>query len=98
MFDKFTKKDSPETITLKEAIANLSSEMQGFEGHNDEYSKLVIQLEKLYKLLELSKNKTVSPDTLVIVAGNFIVALLVIGYEHGNVVTSKVWNFVLKLK
>jgi hypothetical protein len=92
----FTQKDSTETTTLKEAIAKLSSEMQTFSGEDSEYAAMVIQLEKLYKLLDLSKSKTVSPDTLAIIAGNFVVALLVVGYEHGNVVTSKVWNFVLK--
>lgn len=94
----FTKKDPPEVIALKEVISNLMSEMHGYEGKDEDYAKMVAQLKIMFELLTPYESKRPSPDTLVIVTGNLIIALLVVGYEHANIVTSKVWTFVQKLQ
>jgi rubrerythrin len=46
---------------------------------------------------ELRKNKRqISPDTLVVVAGNLLGIALILNYEKLNIVTSKALTFVLR--
>lgn len=39
---------------LLEVIDQLLAELAGYEGHTDEYAKIVVQLDKLYKMKALS--------------------------------------------
>jgi hypothetical protein len=40
--------------TLQDVIDQLLAELAGYEGHTDEYGKIVAQLDKLYKMKALS--------------------------------------------
>lgn len=80
---------------LKTAIENVYSEMAGSDSHTTEYAKSVDQLIKLYSLKQ--EPKRVSPDTLAIVLGNIIVAILIVGHERAHIVTSKAPQYLLKL-
>lgn len=89
-FDKDTK--------LQEAIDEIYREMAQMTSESDEYSSAVTQLVKLYSLKEDNSSWRVSPDTLVMVAGNLLGIILIVGHERMNVVTSKALNFVMKLR
>lgn len=94
----FTKKDSAEVIALKAEIAELMIDMQGLSKSGKEYSHRVKQLEKLHALLDNNKPSRVSPDTLLVVGSNVLIALLVVAYEQKNVVSTKAQNFMLKIR
>jgi hypothetical protein len=56
------------------------------------------EVEADLKLKELNTPKRVSKDTLVLVAGNLLGIVVILGYEKAHVVTSRAMNFVMKLR
>lgn len=80
---------------LDEVIDMLLARMKEADPNSPEYFKLVQHLDKLTRLKESNKSR-VSKDTIAIVAGNILVVLIVVGYEHGHVVVSKALQFMLK--
>jgi len=94
----FTKKAPIEKTGLEKAIDELHSEMLSVNGDSPEYAAMADNLTKLYKLREHDSKKTISPDTLAIVAGNLIGITLIVGHERAHVVTSKALNFVMKAR
>jgi len=89
---------SHEDSGLEKAIEGLLSEMKGFTADTEEYAKMADQLEKLYKLKEIDKPERVKPDTLAIIAGNLLVAVVIVTYESKNIVTSKALSFLQKTR
>lgn len=81
---------------LEKAIDSVLAEMQGITADQDRFSKMVDQLDKLYKMKSYEKDNRVSLDALVAVAGNFVGIVLILGFERVHVVTSKALGFVLK--
>ena len=81
---------------LDGAIDSLFAELDGYTGSEEEYSAITDQIEKLYKLRNETKPKTVSADTMAIVAGNLLGILLIVGFEQTHVITSKAIGFVMK--
>jgi FixJ family two-component response regulator len=79
---------------LEQAIDKALNEMKTFSAEEDEYAKIVEQLDKLYALKELEKPERVSKDTLATIAANLIGIVLIVGYERTNIVTSKALNFL----
>jgi len=60
-------------------------------------SELKKEAEILEKLLdENQKDFRVSPDTILIVAGNLLGILLILKYEELNIITTKAMSFVIK--
>lgn len=91
---KIAKKTSALDNAIDEALAQLST----VTVDSDEYSDMLTQITRLHKLKEQPASKRVSPDTLVLVAGNLAGIVLILGYERAHVVTSKALSFVLKAK
>jgi len=53
--------------------------------------------EKYDKLDEMLRHRLkISPDTLLVVAGNLLGILLILNYEKADIITSKAMNFVLR--
>ena len=94
----FAKRTQTEKSGLEKAIDELHVELNSVMGDSEQYSKIADQLVKLYKLREFDAPKRVSPDTLVIVAGNLLGIAMIVGHERAHVVTSKALSFVMKLK
>lgn len=92
----FKKKSS----LLEDAIEQLFREMAGYDGDSEEYSKMVQQMDTLYKLktvdAETSKVFKVTPDTVLLAAANILTVLIVVGYEQKSVLTSKALMFLRK--
>lgn len=85
---------------LEKAIDTVFSEMAGVSCDSDEYAKMVDNVVKLYPLKEkdIPFLKRLSPDTIALVVGNIIVAMLIVGHERAHVVTSKAGQYLLKLR
>jgi hypothetical protein len=94
----FHLKTQTEKTGLDEAIDSALTDLQGFTAETEEYARTVDQLTKLYAIKDQERPKSVSPDTLAIVAGNLLGIVVIVGHERANVVTSKALNFVLKLR
>lgn len=94
----FIKKTQPEKTGLDIAIDTVFSEMAGYNANDDEYVVMVDQLTKLYALKQVNCAETISRDTLVIVIGNLVAVILIVGHEHTNVITSKALGFLLKIR
>ncbi len=94
----FTQKTPAEKTGLEKAIDEALTDMNGFTSETDEYSQIVDQLTKLYNLKDIDRPKGPSADTLVLVTGNLVGILMIVGYERANIVTSKALNFLLKLR
>ena len=82
--------------TLNQAIADVLSEMKDHAPMSPEYSQLVDQLEKLYKLRSLKKGSGVSADSWVAAGTSLGGIVAILSFERAHVVTSKALNFVLK--
>lgn len=96
------KKQPPEENRLDVRIDKLLFEMDDHHGDTEEYAKMVKQLTKLYAIQnqekETLKSKSISKDTLLIVAGNLIGILMITDFERARVVTSKGLQLLAKLK
>jgi hypothetical protein len=77
-----------------DALNALETEIEG----TPEYNKILANVKELSELIQAEKPKSekLSPNTIVVVAGNLVVAALVIAYERENVVSTKVQNFLNK--
>lgn len=90
------QKSLTETTGLEKTIDELIVAMTKVDKNTPEYTKMVDNLDTLYKLKALDKPERVSRDTLAIVAGNFAGVLLIVGFERANVLTSKALSTLLK--
>lgn len=94
----FPAKSSDNDSALEQAIDGLFQELSLRQSDSEEYSTMVDQLTKLYKLKEINAPKPLSPDTLAIVVGNLVGIVLIVGHERMHLITSKALNFVLRLR
>lgn len=91
MLKIFTKRDKRTEIEkeIDKCILALAEEAETPEQFEE-----IIDL--LKKRQTLNEKKTVSPDTIAIIAGNLLGIALILGYEKANVITSKALGFVIK--
>lgn len=85
---------------LREAMLKCSDEQEKAKTR-ELFNESVKHWEVLSKSLEEYENLVksdwkVSPDTLLVVAGNLLGIVLILTYEKANIVVSKALNFVLK--
>jgi hypothetical protein len=85
------------SLELDEAIQRVHDRMKYEEIDSEEYATLLQRLDKLHSIKE-ANTKRISPDTLLIVGGNLLGIVLILGYERVNVVASKALSFVMKSK
>lgn len=93
MFTKRTAESQKLQETIDTLILNLDTNTS-----SPEYSNQIDQLSKLYTIQANQATNGVSKETLLIVAGNLLGILVIVGYEHAHVVTSKALTFAGKLK
>lgn len=83
---------------LEEEIDSVLVQMGSFTADSPEYAKMLTQLEKLYKCMPVKAPPPVRMDTIVTVLGNIVGIVMILGFEHTHVITSKALSFVLKSK
>lgn len=90
---KFTKKDKTE---LDMEIDEVMDTLRGLDVLDEDYDTVMDKLKDLYELKNKNDKFNISPDTMVVVAGNLLGILLILKHEEINVVTSKAMGFVLR--
>lgn len=88
---KFTRKDK-RSDAEKAVDAFLDDELCNANSL-DEISTILSLMEKRNALRE---KKGVDPNTKAVVLGNLLGILLILGYEKGNVITTKALGFIIR--
>lgn len=84
---------------LDTAIDRILEKMEALEPDSNEFHVLSEQLSRLYDCRpETKPAPQISPDTLLIIAGNLAGIILILSFEHAHVVTSKALGFVIKTR
>lgn len=92
---KFAKDEKP--TNLDEAIERVFTHLQTLQPDSKEYATTADQLVKLQTLKDTTKSKNrPSADALVAAGASVLGILLIVGYEHAHVMTSRAVNFVTK--
>ena len=92
MKNPFKKEESAVDLEIGRVVAHLS----GLEPDDPKYASVTKQLEVLRKVRAQKVADPVTNDTLLIVAGNLIGIVLILGWENAHPVVSKALSFVLK--
>lgn len=88
-----------EKSDLDVAIADVHARMREVGPDDEEYRQLVVYLDRLMTMKTAEKQSfKVTPDTIAIIVGNLVVALIIVNYEREHVVATKALDFVLKRK
>jgi hypothetical protein len=85
-----------QTNGLQKVIDDLQEKMATVEPDSQKYSAMAKNLETLYSAKSKEKDRRVSTDTIVTVAGSLAGILIIVGYEKLNVIGSKALGFVVK--
>jgi hypothetical protein len=83
---------------VDEAIGDVLTQMNTYGVETLEYREAMDYLDRLMKMKAEERRFKVTPDTIAIIAGNLVGILIIVGYERGHVMTSKVMGFVIKPK
>lgn len=84
---------------LDEIIENLEDALKSADEESDTYTKMVSNLESLYKLRNHPKrNQTDLKDWIPVIGSVSGIAVIVLFEAFGHTLTSKSMNFVSKLK
>lgn len=89
------KRPVKEQSKIMKEIDELHEELKLYDKTSEEYADIMKQIELLYKLDKEVQFK-IDPNTLLVVGGNILGILIILGYEQAHVVTSKALNFVIK--
>lgn len=95
MSDKKTKYD---TTDLEEAIAQVHAKLKDVSPTSEEYTKMVEQLDKLYKLKQSEKPERISRNAVLAIVGNLAGIGLILQHERIGVIGSKALGFVSKIR
>lgn len=91
----FTRKPKEDTGLEKE-IARLLSDLENEGAETKEYAAISAQLERLYKLKDVDKTPAVNPDTLAIIGGNTLLAIIVVTAEKHTLISKHLTTFFTK--
>lgn len=89
---------------LELEVDRILKEMQNVKVTSEEYKAMVARLQVLCEAKEreiventsLSPWRSISPDTIVTVAGSLLGIMIIVWHEKADVITSKALSFVLK--
>lgn len=93
----FTIKTGHET-QLEAETDRVLSYLANRQIDSEEYAKALEYVVKLQKMKEDEKPTRLSPDNMLLAATNILGILLIIRYEHVNVITSRAMNLVRQPK
>lgn len=94
MLNGIVKKESS---PLEDEIDRIHEQMQTIEPYSEEYQTLFNTFERLLKLQDEGRvGNKINPNTLLVVGGNVLCVLIVVGYEHGHVLASRALHFLTR--
>lgn len=88
MLKLFFNEEPDKPIDRLIAAVLKSMEDEGVDHEN--YPTHLRHLERLHELKKKNKLPPVSRDTIALVVGNFLIALIIVAYEQKHVMTTKV--------
>lgn len=95
MLEKLKKNDPIKEKIENEILSNLEC-LEGVKDIDSEtYSKVLRNVERL-EALRKKDRKRLDPNSCLVVAGNLIGILLILGYEQKDFIRSKALGFVLR--
>lgn len=96
MLRNFFRKD---VVTPEDGLIDAVRErMHKLGPDNEHYQAMLDYLERLHKVKADKTPDPVSRDTMVVIAGNLLIVVLMLGFEQKHVITSKVPNYIYRLK
>jgi hypothetical protein len=90
MFRDFVKRTP---VVLESEIDRIHALMLNEDPKSEEYQTLLNTFERLLKLQDESRTSAINPNTLLVVGGNVVCVLIVVGYERGHIVASRALQF-----
>lgn len=94
----FESLKSEEAKTLSDAINRASCTLETCDVGSEEYSNALSHLERLHSIKTENRKYRVTPDAMLIVAGNLLGILVIVAYEQKHVLGTKALSFVTKAK
>ena len=92
----FAKKPTTEPSALSQVIDNLTQVIKDTPPTSPEYAAFVDQLAKLHAIQKDILPERVSRNVLISAGASLGGIVLILAYEHANVITSKALGFVTK--
>ena len=80
---------------LDDEIDKLHDKLQ-FRLEPKEYTAMSEHLLRLYEAKSKENSRSISPDTIAMIAGNLLGIGLIINYEKAGIITSKALGFIIK--
>jgi len=93
MFRDFVKRTP---MVLESEIDRIHTRMQNVDPEHEDYQTLLNAFERLLKLQDESRTSAINPNTLLVVGGNVLCVLIVVGYERGHIVASRALQFLAR--
>jgi|RhiMethySRZTD1v2_1073278.scaffolds.fasta_scaffold01002_22 hypothetical protein len=94
MFSR-VREPTPLELEIDRAVRELKNHAIG----SQEYTQTLDAIVKLHRMKEEEKPESVSRDTMAAIVANFVGMIMVIRHEHlGNVITSRAWNMVTRIR
>lgn len=94
MLKKLLKKDPVKEMIEDEILINFEL-LKDDSVDSEFYSKVLRNIERLQALRKKDR-KSLDPNSCLVVAGNLIGILLILGYEQKDFIRSKALGFVLR--
>ena len=94
MLKKFTKKDKRTNLEME--IDEVLEYMADMDPDSKEYTVIVENLDRLYKMKASERSHKIKADTIAIVTANLVGIGAIIWHEKADVITSKALGFILK--
>jgi NADH:ubiquinone oxidoreductase subunit E len=82
---------------LESVIADCEAELKSLSADTKEYKETLARYKDLKALQAAQQPNGLSPDAVLNATASLLGILLIVGYEHKNVITSKALTFVRKL-
>lgn len=92
----FSRKPNPRLVELDVEISRVLATMSRMEPDDEEYANATTQWVKLCEERDNLLSNRFSKDQLLLVGGNVLIAIVIIGHERANVIATKVPQFLSK--
>jgi hypothetical protein len=92
----FRRKPDPRVLELDTEISRVLANMSDTDPFDEKYANMTTEWTKLNTEREKLLSNRFSKDQILLVGGNIFIAALVIGYERGAVITTKLPSFLSK--
>lgn len=89
------KKDHP---SINDEIERILAKMAITPVDSNEYRKLIVRVDRLFKMETQKRRDPVSRDMMLQVAGNLMGILVIVVFEQKNTITSKAFGEILRAR